>query len=949
MSWMERVIQNLTMNTNIELSTLLQLQELIDKSPLPDGTDHILSLLHHFFQDGLPTIKAELNQILSKLHLDKEDSSFISQLTKFYGDLEEHLGRDQLLLMTQSLAEVYNQDPTELTIPIKKTVRTDLPKVVDEIELILDLGLEASAVVTVDPRPSDVSFSPPTVSGRYPTLVQFDAQLGLKAGINLAVKPVLLQSSVNGRTQTSLTFRYLNLGSLTWGRVLVDNASRLQVTPFDLGGLARQLNNEQLHSIDFDVNGSVEFGGSVAVATPLSLITGAAAKLDAGVSFTQLSEGQFRFHIDSDPERIGYVRLQVDQLGSTTARSEIYGGLRMDLTVLIEKVRPTLLEHLGSAKTIVDKLTTFSEPSILIREKAEEWLNNQESKPWFNDLVLAVLAVDPSRKPSEVLSDMLLRRFETTTLKWEGSLDEIKTQLTEDLSNRLNLTDTIAKKLDNFINEAVSDFFAKANKEIKGFIESDRNYKKVIDAWDEAGRRINTTLDNPEQRATHLRELLQRIQERLGTTMLRVEEATEVRLAAKLSTTEALTDRRETELTLLFKARSGKRKTQEAWSRTLTGDIANVVQEYAGNRVDADIQVIGGRLTSFLERSRTSGLEAVLLDFRLAGTSILNSNVRIESDPWGNVQVVTSSAKVSSVFDSPWTQRKLELFEAHRLVLASRVGGIELKTVFNHKEERLDTNDIKKVLRLFKKRALVDARTVQDVMAFWENHPGNSKAGELVIRLDLRSTEVERMLALDRSTAVWAEGVRRIASNELGWAFNAHFARKHNPRYLLKFLHESGMPDNWPDIIYQVDKNSLWRAMSGVNGFENVPMGFHTEHDLRSALIGVEQCIIMVDKMVAALLKMREMYGLADRELDWDAARWTRELDQYQHEIANSMESWVKVSTIHTMFDQVRPQTIALFRALTLLAGRQPAEDTNLLTIGFNLANKGMKVLARST
>lgn len=51
--------------------------------------------------------------------------------------------------------------------------------------------------------------------------------------------------------------------------------------------------------------------------------------------------------------------------------------------------------------------------------------------------------------------------------------------------------------------------------------------------------------------------------------------------------------------------------------------------------------------------------------------------------------------------------------------------------------------------------------------------------------------------------------------------------------------------------------------------------------------------------------------------------------------------------TAHLVFDKVRAQSVALFRIRAILAGQEPAEGKDLLTIGINLPNQAMKVLSR--
>lgn len=947
MSWMESVIAALSPDDAVPLDRLVELQGLLDRHGLPDGTDHILSLLRRYYRDGLPSAEA-LQKMLARLEIDGDGRSIVARLVSFYGRLEEELGREQLALMTLPLSAVYAQDPLPLNVPLKRAFDVPLPRRASAVNL--KLGLDVAAAITVDPRPDGAQAASQVAPGRHPVLVDMHGQLGVNTALNLPVQPVLFKGSAAGRVAVSLAYRYLNRTELSWGRVLVDNAARLRHTPFDIHDIARQLEDSELESILFDVEGSLALGGSIAVATPMGLIRHVDDVVSAGVGFRKDYKGKYRFRIDADPEQNGYVRLRIERERVDTVQTTASGGISMDLTALFERVRPAILAHLGSAQALVERILVFAEPGTFLREKAATWVESHDTEAWFNDLALSLITYDPSRQPSDVIGELLQKRFQTTGTKWAASADAMKDDLVGDLRNRLNLSDSIADKLQGWIGDAVSGFFEKANDELTSFIGDDDNYARLVDAWDEIGRHIDAELEDLDARTANLRELLQRTQERIGKAMLLIEQATEVRLSAQLAATTTTTRGADSDLALRFKRPGARaRKVPDAWQRALTGDVASVIAEDAGNTPGADIQVIGGRLARFRQYRRGLDFEAVLMDFRLGGSSILESSVRIESDPWGNVQVVSSSATASDSARWLTTKRKLQLVEAHRLVLLDQVGGIGINTAFNHAEERLESDEIGDVLELFRDRGLISAQSVQEAQQYWNASPAEAKQGELVLRLDLGVDEVSALLHLDRSIVDFLDIARRTAANELGWAFGAHFLGKHNPRALLEFLEANGFAGNWPDILYGSDKARLQATARSIDDQEDLPAGFSTTYGLEGAIGAVQYCVDMLADLTGALRIMREIQALGSESLpDWDEQTWEDELGRRQDRIADHMKSWVTVSLGHTLFRKVRPQTVALFRTLAILAGKTPRQGHDLLSISINSPARGMKVIRRS-
>ena len=936
MSWVSDIIEGLSENSRAgDLLLLSQLQDRLGDADLPKGADDILTLLRRYRSRGLPG-GSELEAVLAVLEVNESE---LERLVEFQRVLDHKLGQGPMRLLTQTLGDVVASDAPSLRLPIAAPLPIPVP---DLKGVRLLLGVQAEAVLVVDANPELEPAFPSFAIDRKPVMVEFSGTLKGEAKAGVPLNPITLNASATGGIDVGLCYWFLNRSERRWGRVLVDNAMRLgDALPLDLDRISDLLEGQELLAMRINAEGRLNVGGEVAVSLPVELLANADAALRVGVGFTAVRSGFHSFYLRADVARPGNVLLSVksSRIESSSITQRL--GVQIDFGEFFAAVRPQLQQHLGLTSAIIDDLMPFVEPSRLIRDRATAWLDDRAGEPWFREIALATLGVDPSRKPADVVTGLISRRIETTALKWQARAEAIVEPVTEGLFADLDLPDELRPRIEELVEEAVTEFIAKADDAITGYIESTAKYKKVVKALDEAGEHANGRLRSLDSRVKVLRKLLVRFQERVGEISRRVEEAVEVKLSASLTSDVSESIGRDSELELSFQP--GKEGARAAWRQVLTGDLRAVINRW-GKVPDGAVQVIGGTLSTFVRQSDRRGFEIVLLDFHLSGRSILDTSVRVEADAHGNVLAVLSRASVEEERAFLAERRSLHFVESSRLALASLNSDLDLDLTLSHGGKRLDPKEAHGILHCFVERELLSPASATFAVNYLRANPQQAKEAELMIRMRLTAQELDRLLGVGVSPAMLADQAKAVAAEEVGWAVARYGI--HNPRALLAFFASCGLPENWAQIIRSRQKSDLTALSSWVTEQADVPSGFNTQYDFQNAIDHAAAMIDLRDHLAGLLLTMQELYGLAAMRPDWDRQRWQDELSERQRVIAGHVDPWISVNLFRMIRGNARPLTIALFRCFIRLAGRVPKQGENLVHAEIKLPGRAPKLLS---
>ncbi|MCP5304923.1 MAG: hypothetical protein H6953_05720 [Chromatiaceae bacterium] len=930
MNWISRIIEGFSAISRAgDLLLLSQLQDRLAGAHLPDGADDILALLRRFRSGGLPT-GAELEALLAVLEIDQSE---LERLVAFQRTLDQRLGEGPARLLSLNLRDVAASDTPPLRLPITAPLPVPIP---DVEGFTLLLGAQAEAALVVDASPEPEPWFASFALDRCPVLVHFSGTLKGEVKAGLPLHPITLSGRSAAALNTGLRYWFLNRSERRWGRVLVDNAARLgDALPLDLARIHDLLDSQELLAMRLDVEGQLDVGGEIAVSLPMELLANTEAALGVAVGFSAHRAGSHSFVARQDAVRPGNVLLSIVSGRTESSSVALRLGIQVDFSEYYQAIKPQLARYLGSAATIVEELKAFTEPSEMIRERATAWLNRRAGEAWFRDLALAGFGIDAARPPAEVIAGLISHRIETTALKWEKRAEAVVGPLAELLLADLDLSTELRPRIEAMVLDAIDEFIEKAGEAIAAYVKSSTRYKQVAKALDEIGEGSNDRLRSVDARADELRRLLSRYQQRIGEIGRRVEEATEVRLSARIAADASASQGTGSELELSFRPDDAQART--AWRQVLTGDLRSVVKTWGGTS-DGPVQVLDGRLSRFARRTRGRGFDVVLLDLQLSGRSILDTAVRVEADARGNVLAVVSRASVEQERSLLAERRTLRFVESSRLALASLTSDLDLDLTLSHGGNRLDPDEAQSILRCFAERDLLSQASAAFAAGYLQTHPQEAKEAELIVRMRLTDEEVRRLLGVGMTAADLADRTKALAAEEIGWAIDQYGV--HNPRALLAFCTSNGLPGTWAQIIRSRQKSDLTALSAGINDQSALPSGFNTVFDFQNALDHAAAMIDLRDHLVGLLLTMQEVHGLAATEPDWDPPRWQEELDARQRIIAEHVAPWVEVSLFRMIRDKARPLTIALFRCVLRLAGRVPVAGSNIVRAEIKVAGR---------
>jgi hypothetical protein len=606
----------------------------------------------------------------------------------------------------------------------------------------------------MDPcRPLPASFGAEP-AGRKAVAVHFAAELKARAEAGLRVAFLTLRGEAGAGANAELTYYFLNRADRRWGTAVVNNVTRLGTSPFDLKGLEAQFRRGELMGLLVRARGNLDYAGRVGVATPLGVLQRGNIKLEAGLAFAARRAGEFRFEVRPDPDREQSVLVAINRESSLERQSSASLAVSVDLSELYATVKPELVEHLGDAGELLEDIEAWLMPSEQWRKNAAELLKTTISNDGLRELAAATLGVDAAKKPEEVLQRLAGERIMAVAGDWEEATPQVARRL----------ADHVAGELETWVKGILTDWRKGAEKAMKDFVKEDARFRKVADALMEIDESVEGALGDLDQRLAAARLLVKRTAEMLEKLRKAAQDATEIKLAARLGWERRQASGEGLEALLRFKLQG--RDAPKALRQVLLGQIAPVFDDLARGRLSKSVELLEGQFSGFLSSVQTTSAEVVLLDFAVGGRSVLSANTRFQADASGNV-TVTSQASLSQGITLPWERRTFSLTESLHLAAAARLGTFDLRATVSKREAEWDEDDIRGFLAGLPAAGLVGAETVREVTRYVGQHHDQLRGAELSLDLRLDDAGVRALMSTGLSEAQARERARRAAAEEL--------------------------------------------------------------------------------------------------------------------------------------------------------------------------------------
>jgi len=767
------------------------------------------------------------------------------------------------------------------------------------------------------------------------TLV-FDAAPELPDGCSLPAGMAALAVTVEGRIQAAAGIGF----PIHLGRAQVETGTRGAVTlrywlavpavapiatgaaialgalvdPFDLAAVAAEMGAGTLVAIGIVADGEVSLAGQLAVGIAGEVVHSVDANLGIQAGFTTRREGRFHLRLQRGTTP-GTVLLDLQRERSGSTGQNIKAGLTLEMTGLLQGLKPELLKHAGTAKGLLEKLDDLLPPSRFVEQQIRTHLNDAgltATDPGTDTAAALVRLLgggDPSRPDLVLLTARIAAAIDEQPRLWQDH----PARVAELVLGRVLVSVTLGESAGG---ASEADIRTLLTPLLSPIIE------KAIGTLREG---LQRRVDSKLTRATRQ---LARFQANLAQLTTALQRSAEIKLEAAWRWEETNSQGTQLGQRLLFRPGThGGVDVGEIYRRVLTGSLEQAF-EAAGAGTDGEqaVEVLSGSLGRIAGIDRSAGFNLTLLDFALETTDLLDADVQVTTDVAGNIQVLARAESLfrTAIFGEATTFRSVNVYE---LATARASRHMTLAMSLSHDDDDLRRGEVAGFFS-----GLVDARigllpeetrasALSALDAFRAAGSGGKVAGELRIWLDLDDTAVRRLLqlpagALARAPRLDRAGVYRTAIDAMlaGLAVTGSDAVNNN---LEHFIATRANTRDLREVLIDLDDDAHRRTLGPHPTDAGGLVGDAAQFDV---LIRISD---RARGLVDALQQMREIYL---GEPTWGPERYR----DAQVAIDRRFKAWAKGEPadrgILSMFrdDTVRPYSLAFFKAIADLVRLGP-------------------------
>jgi len=784
-------------------------------------------------------------------------------------------------------------------------------KKLDPLSFKLKAGVKQSFAFEAHPElPEDIS----SVTGSQFVRMGLKGSLNANASADLPVRFAKFGFGAKGAGDIALNYYFRHDVDRIFARALANNLREL-TSPFDLATLQTAIYDRRLHAITLSTEGQMGYSGSIDFGKAFDIVQSVGAAIKFSYKFSATRSGMFHYSVTqhSDGKRL---KVKIRRGPSFTQTEQLGVGIGIDFTELFTSYKQELLSHLKEFEGVFKELDDFIPAGLLIRDRLKKQVDKLLKDDETQRIVFAALGLSGNQRVGALLQQKLETVIMTNAGIWQQEAKTSVVSIMDELLESISITDAsnvakLREKLTPAVTDAIDDLSTKFDKKVKELVTGN-SFKKVATALDKAGVKIDATITGADNRikavTAPLKQALTKYQGMLKKFTTAIEKATEVKLALSWTHQETRSGGSSIDAELLFDP--SKPNAEQAFKEIMVGSLDKAF-DVASNAKDASVELIDGEYRRYASLDRSSGFEAVLLDFSLLKTtSILNADVEITNDNSGNIRVMlrSESAYKTNLFGE---KRDINFVNAYELALASKTQHGLLKMTVSHDEENLDDKEVKQFFsHLEKSTQLLPAGTTNKAIGLLNNlsqsEADSKRRAILRIWVNLDNDDFKKLLdsaaKQGGDESVYRTAVRCIArGNKI-----------------------AGPATDWKNVETLVKNEDLASSVTDLllNSFESADFNVNA-NDIDTF---DEKTLEEIGRMRERALQfynmlslMRQIYHSADKA--WDEETYLEK----QQEIDQNVKFWIKGEVSDFLMglfgDEIRPYTLSLLLVLKELVG----------------------------
>jgi hypothetical protein len=841
-----------------------------------------------------------------------------------------------LLRRTSEFQELDQEHPGQVSWTVEMA---------ETVPLAQGFDLKIGSKAQLEFEAGDAGFN--TGGSRRPVLrVKAGGNLEAKAGGTVPFQGGALKASAAASTGLSLE-GFFDLGN-GGGIYAIDVVRSLRElpNPFDFESVGTAFDTTDLAGLAYHFEGATSGQLQISLADGFSLGHGVTAMLAATVSVGMSQSASHSLVLrrgakNDDGEYTIHAKLTRRRIHSRDFKASL--GLTVDVSALTGRVHEVLKGAVGKWDEVLGEVQPYLSPGTALKGALPKLLEEAAGKLIGDAALHKAIVQDLSGALGlDTSDDVALAGWVEAELI--GALDRsgvlsdaqgaAKAAVSE-LKRSLPAfaQPAVAAKLDAEIDKlakAAADEFAAA---VKRAVDG-AGAAKVGAALKAAGAESQKVYKKLDDALAGARELVAKYDALFKKILASSEAATKAKITATLLIEESRSNSDEYQFGGVILDRS---ESAEAVFEALThGNTKSLLPILEGQSVGGFSLDRNSSLRRFSKSASKRGFEVVLLNFGgITGATLLTAEAESLVDGEGNVQI-DSRARLEKNFKGLREGRRVAFADVAKLVLAKPSDGeetlkraLELGVSVTHEDKSLKRSETQKFIgSLVDSGLMPEAARTKAAEQFndWTEPGSDHLRADIAAKMWLSGDSARRLMRLDKR-----QGDGRLSRSarleiiELGhklWvdaalldaeAFQrgARIARR---RYM------KSHPDSLSTFeivhdLYDLELDNTMEVFTGDGAAENQRL---------------------VDRFRAAAVPLYHLMRLIQLMGDVYTAppTWTLEtFREKQAEIGKATTDWLRISTKHIFWvdSEVHPRTVALFRAIALLAEAPPAGAMGLV------------------
>lgn len=590
-----------------------------------------------------------------------DQSALITDVGRLAGQLRERL--DELRVLDCTWARIDSRNCDASALHWRGLDQSQSSGLVGNTQLRFVLSGKLDRSLMFEPRVATLADLPASLTDA----AQLCLTGSLAGDASLGFPIRLGRADLNAQAETQLRLHWLvdrgndTLVATTAAAGLGEIA---QTNPFDLGDLSQAFDRGRLRALSMDAGGRFGIGGSLSIGVTPTLFgqnpaaSSIPASLGVELGFHTSREGRYRLSVYPfrcpTTDRPG-IRLDIHRTEGRSEHTSAMVGLTLDLSHALEGLRGDLIRYGKTASGLLDDLEVFIPPSAAVRAELGHQIENRVQSPELRAVLEDVLGASAEVPATVRLRQRLEAELDARADLWSGQVERIATDAARKVLESLQLGDASTNRLSAILTEvlhmAVSSLRARLQGEVKRQLAESVSAERLQQHLAAAEASLGSGFNRLDGVGSRVQAQLSRFQVTLSRLVKALQQSSEIKLKARWRSEEERARGLSLDQSLWFMP--DHTEAAQLYRSVLTGSLDDAFRRVAskGNDSDGPVKLLSGTLQEVASLKRKSGFELTLLDFQLGSSSILDSDLVIETDTSGNIRVCTKQRAAGGAGD----------------------------------------------------------------------------------------------------------------------------------------------------------------------------------------------------------------------------------------------------------------------------------------------------------